>query len=140
LQDTDIPAYVHTVFLFLLRRTIGWDKKTEFVSYDDITNGTGRSREAVAHSVALLADCWGLFLFEPGRGKRKSIFTINGDWDKDIVLDRKMLLYEAYKSDCPTLEELRLKPCTPEVLATCKVKQDEKRRRFQAKPDSVQAA
>jgi hypothetical protein len=121
LPDSDIPAYVHLVFLFLLRRTIGWDKLSESVSYEDIEFGTGASRDSVRHAVLLLCDCWGLFTVEPGRGRRKSNFTVSGTWGRDEVQDRKnaLYLYGPYKSDCPTLEQLRAKPCTVEVIQNC---------------------
>ena len=121
LSDSDIPTYVHLVFFFLLRRTVGWDKLSELVSYEDIEYGTGASRDSVRHAVLLLCDCWGLFTFEPGRGRRKSKFTVNGTWGRDEVLDRKNALYShgPYKTDCPTLEQLRASPCTAEVIQNC---------------------
>lgn len=123
LSDYSIPSYVHGVFLYVLRRTIGWDKKSEFISYDDIENGASTSRHSVQHAVMLLCDCWGLFKFESGKGKRKSKFTVNGNWERDVVEDRKGMLecYGPY-SECPTLEELRMKPCTPEVIESCRIR------------------
>ena len=123
LDDKDVPGYVHLVFLYLLRRTIGWDKKSEFISYDDISYGTGRlSRDAVTHAVALLTSCWGVFEVEPGAGRRKSKFTV-GNLDMDTVLDRKMILRHFYNTDCPMLAQLRESPCTPDILEICQQRQ-----------------
>jgi hypothetical protein len=123
LVDEEIPPYVHLVFLYLLRRTVGWDKRSEQISYDDIRYGAGMlSRDSVTHAVALLTDCWGVFSIEPGSGRRKSKFTV-GSLDMDSVLDRKMSLDEIYDTDCPTLEQLRATPCTKEVLELCEERQ-----------------
>lgn len=129
LSESDIPPYVHLVFFFLLRRTVGWDKLSELVSYEDIEFGTGASRDSVRHAVLLLCDYWGLFTFEPGRGRRKSKFTVSGAWGRDEVLDRKYALYShgPYKTDCPTLEQLRGNPCTAEVVRHCLYEQNAER-------------
>jgi len=124
LEDPDIPNYVHVVFLFLLRRTIGWDKLFEMVSYDDITNGTGETKRThIQHAIFLLCDWWGLFSLEPGKGKRKSRFTVE-DWsNRDTVLDRKLtMLFSDYDSGFPSVEEFRAIKNPKEIVQECYTK------------------
>lgn len=140
LDDKDISAYVHLVFLYLLRRTIGWDKKSEFISYDDISYGTGMlSRDAVTHAVALLTSCWGVFEVEPELGRRKSKFTI-GSLEMDAVLDRKMILRHFSNTDCPALAQLRENPCTSQILEICQQRHAAVSQKFAEKSTENRAA
>jgi|ERR1700682_5426270 len=137
LEDPDIPNYVHVAFLFLLRRTIGWDKLSEMVSYDDIKNGAGiTKRTHIQHAIFLLCDWWGLFSFEPGKGKRKSTFTVE-DWsDGNAVLDRKCaMLFSDFESGFPSLEEFPAVSNPKQIVQEC----CEKARQSWSKNGSSQA-
>jgi hypothetical protein len=120
----EVPNYVHAVFLYLLRRTIGWDKKSEKINFDDIEGGTSVSRPSIVHALQLLCDCWGIFTVERGKGRAKSVFTI-GDWDRETVLDRMICVNWVYETIAPTARQLQIVPCTPEVISRGKELWDE---------------
>jgi hypothetical protein len=115
IANSDIPSYVHAVFLFLLRRTIGWDKKSEKVDLSDIECGACVSRKSAVHAVRLLCDCWGIFTVERGKGRAKSTFTI-GDWERDTVGERMTCVGWVYDTQAPSQRQLQLVPCTPATI------------------------
>jgi hypothetical protein len=117
LEDSEIPPYIHIVFLFLLRKTIGWDKHSESLTVHQIADGTALSKPSVIHAIEVICDCWGLFKVERGRGKRPSKFTTSADQLAfNAVMDRRILLNYVYSSDCPRASELKRTPCTAEVF------------------------
>ena len=118
LQDTDFPESTLRVFLFLLRKTIGWNKTSDLQSLEDIANGTSLAVMTVRHGIAILCDCFGFFTVEKGTGHRKSKFTIcKENLTQEHYDERINILMYLYEHDIPTAKELKETPCTPALLA-----------------------
>lgn len=77
LNENDIPHSVIRVLLFLLRKTVGWNNRSEELSLSEIQRGAGVTRPTAIYGVRMICDCWGMFQKTRGRlGQHSSVFTI----------------------------------------------------------------
>src|SRR5262245_30084900 len=108
LRDADIPPYVLKVLLFFIRQTIGWDKLSEKFSSRYVTGQLAISASSYEHSLKLLCDCWQLFDFERGSGRRKSTVTVRlENFNVTSYADHLIATANIYGTTCPTYEELK---------------------------------
>lgn len=115
-SDTDVPHAAIRVLLYLLRKTVGWNNKHEELSLRQIQEGAAVTRPTAIHAVRVVCDCWGFFKKSRGwLGQHSSTFTI-GDLTAEGFCERVTLLYGVYETIFPTPQQLRERPCTPEVL------------------------
>src|SRR5579871_6672318 len=114
-----MPHELRSVFLFLIRKTIGWNNASEEQTLNHIERGACVSRNVAVRAVQVFCDCWGLWKRIPGRGRHMSVFEVSehAAWTKERVWERRNWVQTIYQSDMPTLEQLRARPCTAEVLA-----------------------
>jgi hypothetical protein len=118
LSDNEIPHAARSVFLFMLRKTVGWDNRREELSLTEIQYGASVTRPTAIHAVRVLTECWGLFHKTRGRkGQHSSVFTV-GNMDAKEFDERLGLLIGIYDTTFPSPQQLREKPCTQELLAT----------------------
>jgi hypothetical protein len=130
LPDSQIPHGVRSVFMFLIRKTIGWNHEQVELALTQIENGAAVSRHVAHHAIQLLCDCWGFFRRTPGIGRLKSKYCI-GSLTKDSFADRIIWLECVYDTHVPTEKQLREMPCTPDVLQSGRERFDAERDRTQ---------
>jgi hypothetical protein len=107
LCDPEVPHAARSVFLFLVRKTIGWDNRTEELSLEEIQYGAGVSRPIAIHALWVICDCWGLFEKTRGRkGQHSSVYAI-GDFTEDGFQDRYNLVSRIYGTGFPTPEQVK---------------------------------
>jgi hypothetical protein len=119
MQDPEFPESALKVLLFLLRKTIGWNKHSDKQSWGDIQRGARVGRHSAKHAISILCDCFEFFTYQKGSGKRKSNFTVvKKNMTVEHYNERLMLLAHAYqgRTMIPTAKELKAKRCTPGVL------------------------
>jgi hypothetical protein len=116
LSDSAVPHAARSVFLYLLRKTVGWDNKHEELSLTEIQYGAAVTRPTAIHAVRVICDCWGLFKKSRGRkGQHSSVFTIGGLTEAEFT-ERYELVSDIYGTGFPTAKQLRENPCTFEML------------------------
>jgi hypothetical protein len=133
LADNEISHELRSVFLYLIRKTIGWSNQYERQTLDQIQSGAAVSRNLALRGIQIFCDCWGLWKRTPGRGKQPTTFEVADPfaWEKDVWRERCNWVGMVYKSNTPTLEQLRERPCTREVI-------EEGKRRWEAwKQDAI---
>lgn len=122
LSDSDVPHTAIRVLLFVLRKTVGWDNQHEELALRQIQEGAAVTRPTAIHAVRVICDCWGFFKKSRGRkGQHSSVFTVS-DLSSELFNERAGLLYEAYGTIFPSPDQLRDRPCTPELLAWAQAK------------------
>lgn len=138
LRNEDFPDAVLRLLLYLLRRTIGWDKLTEKCTRRQIMNGTGiRGNRTIDYAATVICDCLGIFNRIRGKGRRPTTFTIS-DLSLENYIERTNLLFWIYERDLPTMKQLKQKSCTPELLA--QAQQEEQMSQQQAERKAAQKA
>jgi hypothetical protein len=110
----DMSETVLRVFLYLFRKTVGWNNPTEEKSLNQIMNDCNlKNRNSVVHAVKILCNCWQLWKKTRGKkGQHSSIFAIAGISDSDAAHARMTLTYEIYGTDLPTQQQVKDKPPT----------------------------
>src|SRR6202041_969061 len=68
LSNPEVPHATRSVFLFMLRKTVGWDHEVEELSLTAIQYGSAVSRHTAIHAIRVICECWGLF--EKSRGQK----------------------------------------------------------------------
>ena len=110
LCDPDVPHAARSVFLFLVRKTVGWDNRTEELSLEQIQYGAGVSRPIAIHALWVICECWGLFKKTRGRmGQHSSVYEI-GDLSQDNYEDRTHLILRIFDTVFPTPAQVRSRP------------------------------
>jgi hypothetical protein len=119
LPDDKISHELRSVFLYLIRKTIGWSNQYERQTLDQIQRGATVSRNIALRGIQIFCDCWGLWKRTPGKGKQPTTFEVADRiaWEKDVWLERCKWIGMVYTSNTPTLEDLRECPCTLDVIA-----------------------
>jgi hypothetical protein len=111
---SDMSETVLRVFLYLFRKTVGWNNHTEEISLNRIMHDCNlKNRNSVVHAVKILCDCW--YFWKKTRGKKgqgSSIFTIAGISDSDVANARIILTDEIYGTSLPTQQQAKDKPPT----------------------------
>jgi len=122
LGDIFVTDSVLKVFLFLYRKTIGWNNAAEEKSLTQLMQGANvRSRNTAIHAVAVLRDCWGLWKKTRGvRGEHSSIFEPASITSVEQFRERSMQTSYIYNSVCPTLDQLRDLPPAAHLYAGVK--------------------
>ncbi|MGH9682311.1 MAG: hypothetical protein ACRD4S_01700 [Candidatus Acidiferrales bacterium] len=116
LAEQAIPHGMRSVFLFMLRKTIGWDHRVEEISLNQIQDGSAVTRHTAIHAIRVICDCWGLFHKTRGRkGQYSSVYTIVG-FSEEQFSERYFLVEDIYGTGCPTAKQLREKPCSKELI------------------------
>ncbi len=123
LSNEQVTDSVSKTFLFLFRKTVGWNKRSEEQSLSQIMAGANlKSRHTAIHAVQILCDCWEIWKKTRGRkGEHSSIFEIAGVTDQDVINERMILTDFIYDTTCPTLEDLRDLPPTAELYEAVKL-------------------
>jgi hypothetical protein len=117
LSSPEVPHATRSVFLFMLRKTVGWDRASEELSLTQIQQGSATSRHTAIHAIRVIVECWGLFTKSRGvKGQCSSEYRIAG-LTEDEFLDRSILVSDIYGTMHPSPAQLRDKPCTAELLA-----------------------
>jgi hypothetical protein len=117
LSNPEVPHATRSVFLFMLRKTVGWDNSNEELSLTQIQYGSSTSRHTAIHAVRVICECWGLFQKSRGiKGQCSSSYAIGG-LSEDEFTERFGLVEDVYGTGHPTAKQLREKPCTLELLA-----------------------
>jgi hypothetical protein len=84
----DVPGSSFKVLMFLWRRTIGWDKRADYVSLSQITAGTGVGRHQAVKAARLWEDV-GLFKRVRAEDRRGMIrFVVDPNISGDEVCMR----------------------------------------------------
>jgi hypothetical protein len=110
LADSTVPHAARSVLLFLIRKTVGWDNRTEELALHEIQCGASVSRPIAIHALWVICDCWGLFNKTRGRkGQHSSVYEI-GDLSQDNYEDRYQLLLRIFNTGFPTPEQVRARP------------------------------
>lgn len=117
LADREIPHALRSVLFLLVRKTIGWDRRSDEVSLTQIQNGASVSRATADHAVTVICDGWGLFRKESSKRFRGINRFVLAGLDKDHFERRYLALEEIYETGCPTRQALREKPLTPAMIA-----------------------
>lgn len=116
LSNPEVPHATRSVFLFMLRKTVGWDNEVEELSLTEIQHGSATSRHTAIHAVRVICECWGLFKKCRGKkGQGASTYEIGGLSEEEFT-DRCYLCDDIYGTVHPTTKQLRKQPCTPELL------------------------
>jgi len=116
LSDPAVPHAARSVFLYLLRKTVGWDNRFEELSLTEIQYGATVTRPTAIHAVRVICGCWGLFKKSRGRkGQHSSVFMIGGLTEAEFT-ERYELVSDIYGTGFPTAKQLREHPCTDELL------------------------
>ena len=116
LSNSKVPHATRSVFLFMLRKTVGWDNSSEELSLTQIQFGSSTSRHTAIHAIRIICDCWGLFQKSRGtRGQCSSSYAIGG-LSEDEFTERIGLIEDIYGTGHPTAKQLRERPCTPKLL------------------------
>lgn len=112
----DMPDSVLRVFLYMFRKTVGWDNKSEEKSLTQIERDCNLSRHTAIYAVKVLCDCWGMWTkFRGKKGQRSSVYLVSGLYNKDEVQARIVLTEMIYGYDCPTDKQLKDNPPTEEL-------------------------
>jgi hypothetical protein len=128
LNDTDVTDAVNRTFLFLFRKTVGWNNYSEEKSLTQIMEGCGISRHTAIHAIAVLCDCWGLWRKTRGRkGEHSSIYEVAGIRDAEWFRERSMMTMYIYDTVCPTHDQLRNLPPTEQLYGGVKSLMDSDR-------------
>ncbi len=108
----EVPESVLRVFLYLFRKTIGWNNETEEKSLQQImADNKIASRHTAVYAVKILCECWSFWRKTRGKkGQHSSIFAVNGIRDHDQAWARIVLTESIYGSYCPTRQQLRENP------------------------------
>lgn len=122
LGDIWLADSVLKAFLFLYRKTIGWNNVAEEKSLTQIMEGAGiRSRNTAIHAVSVLCECWGLWKKTRGvRGEHSSIFEPAAVMRVDQFRERSTQTLYIYDTTCPTLDQLRDLPPAAHLYAGVK--------------------
>ena len=116
LSNSEVPHATRSVFLFMLRKTVGWDNEVEELSLTAIQYGSAVSRHTAIHAIRVICECWGLFKKSRGqKGQGSSVYRIAG-LSEDEFADRSSPCENIYGTCHPTAKQLRERPCTPESL------------------------
>src|SRR5882724_7567216 len=123
LSNEQVTDSVSKTFLFLFRKTVGWNRRCEEQSLSQIMAGANlKSRHTAIHAVQILCDCWEIWKKTRGqKGKHSSIFEIAGIADETAVNERMILTEYIYDKPCPILEDLRDLPPTAELYEAVKL-------------------
>jgi len=133
LCDSDIPHAARSVFLFMLRKTVGWDNRVEELSLTEIQNGSGVTRPTAIHAVRIICDVWGLFHKSRGhKGQHSSVYAIGGLTETEFM-ERYSLAEDIYGTPFPKPEQLRDYPPTREVFESQKRKNAEEDQRRESR-------
>jgi len=113
----EIPESVLRVFLYLFRKTVGWNNETEEKSLQQImADNKIASRHTAVYAVKILCECWRFWAKTRGKkGQHSSIFAVEGIRNHDQAWARILLTESIYGSLCPTRKQLREKPPTLEL-------------------------
>jgi hypothetical protein len=105
------------VFLYLYRKTVGWNNRSESQSLTSIMNATNiRGRHTAVYAVQMLCGCLGLWQKIPGiRGSQNSVFKPTGVLNPETFRNRACLTTWIYDNLCPTINDLRDLPPTEEL-------------------------
>lgn len=115
LSDPDVPHALRSVLLFLIRKTIGWDKRSDEISLIQIEEGANVSRKSAIYAVRVICDCWGLFHKTRGyKGQHSSVYTVAGLTEAEFQ-ERYCATAEKYETGCPKPEQLRRTSTSVEV-------------------------
>jgi hypothetical protein len=68
LSNSEVPHATRGVFLFMLRKTVGWNNEVEELSLTAIQYGSAVSRHPAIHAIRVICECWGLF--KKSRGQK----------------------------------------------------------------------
>jgi hypothetical protein len=117
LNQEEITDSVKKTFLFLFRKTVGWNAYVEEQSLTDIMQGANLGgRNTAIHAIQILCGCWGLWKKTRGqKGESSSTFEIAGVSNVDDFRYRISLTDYIYDTTCPTLNDLRDLPPTEEL-------------------------
>lgn len=110
----EMPEFVLKVFLYLFRKTVGWNNQTEEQSLTQIMSACNiGSRHTAVYAVEVLCDCWLLWKKTRGRkGQHSSVFAVAGIGEYDQTQARIVLTECIYGSSCPTRQQLKDTPPT----------------------------
>jgi hypothetical protein len=113
----EAPESVLRVFLYLFRKTIGWNNETEEQSLHQIMNGTSiAGRNTAVYAVKIVCDCWSFWRKTRGKkGQHSSIFAVDGIRQYEQAMARVVLTECIYGDWCPTREQLRANPPSEEL-------------------------
>jgi hypothetical protein len=113
----EMPESVLRVFLYLFRKTIGWNNETEEKSLHQImADNKIASRHTAVYAVKILCDCWSFWRKTRGKkGQHSSIFAVDGIRHQQQAWARVLLTESIYGSPCPTRKQLKERPPTQEV-------------------------
>lgn len=107
LSDPDVPHALRSVLLFLIRKTIGWDRRSDEISLVQIEYGAKVTRKTAIHAVRVICDCWGLFHKTRGyKGQHSSAYTVAGLTESEFQ-ERYVATAEKYGTGCPKPEQFR---------------------------------
>lgn len=112
----EMPESVLRVFLYLYRKTVGWNNKTEEKSLTQIMDDCNLSRNSSIYAVRILCDCWGFWKkFRGKKGQRSSVFMVAAIGSPDEARARIVLTNMIYGADCPTIQQLKDLPPTKDL-------------------------
>jgi transcriptional regulator with XRE-family HTH domain len=115
LSNPEVPHATRSVFLFMLRKTVGWDNEVEELSLTAIQYGSAVSRHTAIHAIRVICESWGLFEKSRGqKGQGSSVYEIAG-LREDEFTDRFSLCDDIYGTCHSTAKQLRESPCTSEL-------------------------
>jgi hypothetical protein len=123
LNNAAVTDSVKKTFLFLFRKTVGWNHRIEEQSLTDIMNGASLgNRNTAVHAVQILCDCWGLWKKVRGqKGESSSSFEVAALFDVGDFREQENLTYYIYDTTCPTLNDLRDLPPTEDLYESVKL-------------------
>jgi len=115
LSDPEVPHALRSVLMFLLRKTVGWDRKSDEISLVQIEDGAGVSRKTAIHAVRVICECWGLFDKKRGYlGQHSSVYTVAGLTAAEFQ-EHYAATADKYGTGCPKPEQLRAAQNSAEV-------------------------
>jgi hypothetical protein len=114
---SDMSGPLLKIFLYLFRKTVGWNNRTEEKSLTQMMDDCEiANRNSVVHAVKILCDCWGFWTkFRGKKGQRSSVFVVAGIADHDQAMARIILTGVIYDTYCPTPNQLKKRPPTREL-------------------------
>jgi len=89
----------YQILFGVIRKTYGWNKKSDWISYSQLEEITGRTRRAIAKSLSKLVNK-SILVKEPNSGK-KNLLKLNKNWEewkelgnKNALVNKKVLTRE----------------------------------------------